>query len=197
MNFSPRQTEIINAATELIGISGVQNLTTKSLAAKMGFSEPALYRHFKDKNEILRSILLYFKGNMGEGLKHILIENKTGLEKILEIIAYQFDFFVKFPAVIMVIFSETSFQDDKNLSLTVKNIVDDKRNIVKEIILSGQKDGSIRKDIDVEELTNIVMGSMRITVLNWRLHGFDFDLLEEGKQLRNTIKILFSNKVTT
>lgn len=193
MNFSPRQTEIINAATELIGISGVQNLTTKSLAAKMGFSEPALYRHFKDKNEILRSILLYFKGNMGEGLKHILIENKTGLEKILEIIEYQFNFFVKFPAVIMVIFSETSFQGDKNLSLTVKNIVNDKRNIIKEIIINGQKDGSIRKDIKVEQLANILMGSMRITVLNWRLQGFDFDLLEEGKQLRNTIETLFTN----
>ena len=193
MNFSQRQIEIINAATELIGISGVQNLTTKSLAAKMGFSEPALYRHFKDKNEILRSILLYFKGNMGEGLRYVLIENKNGLEKILDIIEFQFNFFVKFPAVIMVIFSETSFQDDKNLSLTVKNIVDEKRNIVKEILLSGQKDGSIRKDIDVEQLTNIVMGSMRITVLNWRLHGFDFDLLEEGEQLRNTIKILFEN----
>ncbi|HHH55251.1 MAG TPA: TetR/AcrR family transcriptional regulator [Bacteroidetes bacterium] len=194
MKFTPRQTEIINAATELIGISGVQNLTTKSLAAKMGFSEPALYRHFKDKNEIIRSILLYFKGNMGEGLKFILFEEKKGLEKILDIIGYQFKFFVKYPAVIMVIFSETSFQDDKSLSLTVKNIVDDKRNLVKEIILSGQKDGSIRNDIEVEQLTNIVMGSMRITVLNWRLHGFNFDLLKEGQKLQKTIEILFKNK---
>ena len=193
MKFTPRQTEIINAATELIGEGGVQNLTTKRLAAKMGFSEPALYRHFKDKNDILRSILLYFKGNMGEGLNQVLLENKTGLEKVMDIISYQFNFFIKFPAVIMVIFSETSFQDDENLSITVKNIVDDKRRIIKEILLAGQKDKSIRGDIGIDQLTNIIMGSMRISVLNWRLHGFDFNLQKEGEELQKTIKVLLND----
>jgi len=193
MKFTPRQTEIINAATELIGEGGVQNLTTKKLAAKMNFSEPALYRHFKDKNDILRSILLYFKGNMGEGLKQVLLENKTGLEKIMDIISYQFNFFMKFPAVIMVIFSETSFQGEKKLSITVKNIVDDKKKIIEDILLSGQKDKSIRGDISIDQLTNLIMGSMRISVLNWRLHGFEFNLLREGEELQKTIEILLKN----
>lgn len=190
MKFTTRQIEIINAATEIIGLKGVQKLTTKSLAAKMNFSEPALYRHFKDKNEILRSILLYFKGNMREGLNNVISENKTGLEKIIDTISFQFNFFVKYPAVIMVIFSETSFQNDENLSITVKEIVDDKRKIVKAILLSGQKDGSIRSDLKTNQLTNIIMGSMRITVLNWRLHGFDFDLQKEGEELIKTLKII-------
>jgi AcrR family transcriptional regulator len=193
MKFTPRQTEIINAATELIGEGGVQNLTTKKLAAKMNFSEPALYRHFKDKNDILRSILLYFKGNMGEGLKQVLLENKTGLDKIMDIISYQFNFFMKFPAVIMVIFSETSFQGEKKLSITVKNIVDDKKKIIEDILLSGQKDKSIRGDISIDQLTNLIMGSMRISVLNWRLHGFEFNLLREGEELQKTIEILLKN----
>ena len=165
-------------------------MTTKNLAAKMGFSEPALYRHFKDKNEILRSILLYFKGTMGEGLRHIIISDKTGMQKLQEIIKYQFEFFVKYPAVIMVIFSETSFQDDKSLSLTVKNILKEKRQIVNEILTIGQKDGSIRKDMDIDILTNIIMGSMRVTVLNWRLCGFDFDLLQEGIKLQDAMNKL-------
>ncbi len=188
MKFTSRQTDIINAATELIGENGVQRLTTKSLAARIGFSEPALYRHFKDKNEILRSILLHFKGTMGEGLKQIIYSEKTGLEKLSDIVSYQFDFFVKFPAVIMVIFSETSFQNNKNLSRTVKSILDNKREIVLDIVKSGQKDKSIRNDLDFEQITNIVMGSMRVTVLNWRLSDYNFDLLEESKKLITTIK---------
>ncbi len=188
MKFTSRQTDIINAATELIGENGVQRLTTKSLAARIGFSEPALYRHFKDKNEILRSILLHFKGTMGEGLKQIIYSEKTGLEKLSDIVSYQFNFFVKFPAVIMVIFSETSFQNNKNLSRTVKSILDNKREIVLDIVKSGQKDKSIRNDLDFEQITNIVMGSMRVTVLNWRLSDYNFDLLEESKKLITTIK---------
>ncbi|MCB0409114.1 MAG: helix-turn-helix transcriptional regulator, partial [Flavobacteriales bacterium] len=48
MNYSDRQIEIIVAATKLISEKGIQNLTTKNLAAEMSFSEPALYRHFKN-----------------------------------------------------------------------------------------------------------------------------------------------------
>jgi hypothetical protein len=37
------------------------------------------------------------------------------------------------------------------------------------------------------------MGSMRISVLNWRLHGFEFNLLREGEELQKTIEILLKN----
>ncbi len=194
MKFTSRQTDIISNATELIGENGVQKLTTKRLAAKIGFSEPALYRHFKDKNEILRSILLFFKGKMNEGITHIVHSDLSGLKKLTGIINYQFDFFVKYPAVIMVIFSETSFQDNKSLSKTVKTILDEKRNMVFEIIKNGQKDGTIRADLDYTQITNIVMGSMRVTVLNWRLSEYSFDLQQEAKKLTNTLgKILSPN----
>jgi len=188
MKFTPRQKDIINAATELIGERGVQRLTTKSLAEKIGFSEPALYRHFRDKNEILRSILLHFKDEMGTGIKSIIHSDFTGIEKLKEIISYQFDFFVRFPAVIMVIFSETSFQDNKKLSKTVKTILDDKRTIVYNIVKSGQEEGTIRSDLDYRQIANIIMGSMRVTVLNWRLSNYNFDLKKESEKLVSTIE---------
>ena len=57
MNFTKRQVEIIEASKDLIGTKGLQNLTIKNLAKKMNFSEPALYRHFKDKTDYIRAEL--------------------------------------------------------------------------------------------------------------------------------------------
>ena len=48
-----RQLEIITAAGEILSESGISGLTTKKLAAKMGFAESALYRHFKSKENII------------------------------------------------------------------------------------------------------------------------------------------------
>ena len=59
MNFTKRQIEILDASKELIGAKGIQNLTIKNIANKMSFSEPAIYRHFKDKTEIIKSVLLF------------------------------------------------------------------------------------------------------------------------------------------
>ena len=174
MDLSKRQIEIIEAATKLIGKGGVQSLTTKSLAAEMGFSEPALYRHFSDKNEILKSVLLYYKEILREGLTDIIGSNLTGKEKIKLMIDFQFKHFMKFPAVIMVIFSETSFQYNSHLSKVVSGIMTQKRKMVSAIIESGQKEGGIRNDIASEQLATMIMGSMRFTILRWRLSNFDF-----------------------
>jgi TetR/AcrR family fatty acid metabolism transcriptional regulator len=59
--FTDRQIEIMEAATNRISKYGIQNLTIKTLAEDIGLSEPALYRHFKSKNEILLSLLEYFQ----------------------------------------------------------------------------------------------------------------------------------------
>ena len=47
MEIKKRQLEIIEAAGEILTESGLAGLTTKNLAAKVGFGESALYRHFK------------------------------------------------------------------------------------------------------------------------------------------------------
>ncbi|HJN63434.1 MAG TPA: TetR/AcrR family transcriptional regulator, partial [Flavobacteriales bacterium] len=59
MNFTKRQIEILDVSKDLIGTKGIQNLTIKNIANKMSFSEPAIYRHFKDKTEIIKSVLLF------------------------------------------------------------------------------------------------------------------------------------------
>jgi len=190
MNFSERQIEIIEAATKLIGEKGIQNLTTKNLASEMGFSEPALYRHFKGKTEILESVLIFYKEKLGEGLKQIISSDLKGIAKVEKMIEFQFNHFTKFPAIIMVIFAETSFQYDSVLSKVVSSIMNQKRLMVGKIIQSGQNEGNIRNDISADQLTTTVMGSMRFTVLRWRLSDFSFDLIEEGKTLWGTTEKL-------
>lgn len=190
MDFSKRQIEIIESATKLIGEKGIQNLTTKNLAAEMGFSEPALYRHFKGKTEILESVLIYYKEKLGEGLKTIIHSDSYGIDKIKAMIEFQFNHFINYPAVIMVIFAETSFQYDSVLSKAVSDIMNHKRMMVSKIIQKGQEEGNIRNDISAEQLATTIMGSMRFTVLRWRLSDFNFNLIEEGKTLWNTIELL-------
>ena len=194
MDFTPRQIEIIEAATKLIGETGIQNVTTKHLAAEIGFSEPALYRHFKGKTDILVSVLDYFKMKMRSALDPLLAKQESGLGKIHQLIKYQFDLFSKNPAVIMVIFAETSFQYDKKLSATVNKLLKQKQQLVLNMLKEGVVDGSIRKDADLEQLTSIILGSMRFNVLQWRLSNFEFDVKEKGVELWQTINLLINNK---
>jgi len=190
MDFSKRQIEIIKAATDLIGEKGLQNLTTKNLAAKIGFSEPALYRHFKNKTDIIQSVLMFYKEQMKTGIEKLLVNNESGAEKIKGLMQFQFKHFAKNPAVVMVIFSETSFQYEETLSKVVLTILTQKKTLLENIIQLGQKDQSIREDVNASQLADIIMGSMRFTILRWRLNDFKFNLIKEGDELWNAINII-------
>ncbi len=176
MKFTNRQIEIIEAATKLIGEKGVSGLTTKNLAKEMKFSEPALYRHFKNKEEILKSVLFYYREDVKNFIAPILVGKTTGIEKIEQLFKYLFSHFKENPAIVLVIFSETSFQHNKLLSKTVLEIMGQKKIMMETILEFGQMDGSVRKDIPKNHLATIIMGSMRLSILNWRLNDFAHDL---------------------
>ena len=190
MEYTARQIEIINAATELINQGGIQQLTTKALAEKMGFSEPAIYRHFKNKTDILSSVLNYFGMGLKTKMTELIQSEDKGIEKLKQIIDFQFEHFSNHPAIVMVIFAETSFQYEEKLSKAVHNILKNKKERIEKIIKLGQSDGSIRSDANVGQLATIFMGSMRFTILQWRLNDYRQNLRKEGEELWNTIKKL-------
>ena len=190
MKYSERQIEIIEAATSLIDEGGIQNITTKSLAKKMHFSEPAIYRHFSNKTEILSSILGYFSQSIKSKTASIVARDSSGLKKLENIIQFQFNHLSKNPAIVMVIFSETSFQNNEKLSMIVKKIMNNKKKTITSIIEKGQKDKSIRDDISPAQLASIFVGSMRFTILQWRLNNYKSDLTKDGLLLWETLKLL-------
>ena len=63
-DFTNRQREIIVTSIDLIAENGIQGLTIKNIARKVGVSEPAIYRHFDSKINILLGILSYFRDEM-------------------------------------------------------------------------------------------------------------------------------------
>jgi AcrR family transcriptional regulator len=48
--------KLLNTATDLIATGGIENLSIRKLADKVGVSRTAPYHHFKDKNELLCAI---------------------------------------------------------------------------------------------------------------------------------------------
>ena len=193
--FTDRQIEIMEAATNRISRFGIQNLTIKTLAEDIGLSEPALYRHFKSKNEILYSLLEYFKVEMKIRIQSILIkETATEADKLRAIFNSQLQTFVNKPAIVSVIFAESIFHYEENLSNKVSEIMDMMQNYVKNNIKQGQESGQYNKLMGASTLTTILIGGIRMTVLKWKLSGHKSDLIKDGKTVLDGILKMIEKK---
>jgi TetR/AcrR family transcriptional regulator, fatty acid metabolism regulator protein len=186
--FTERQIQIIEAATKRIDEHGIQDLTIKTLAADLNLSEAALYRHFKSKNEILLGLLTYFIEEMKGRLDTILSnKDRSPSELLKDLFDSQLKTFVQKPSVVSVIFSESIFQFNKELSSTVSSMMELMQNHIESIVKKGQANGSFSKIVGVSTTTTIIMGGMRITVLKWKLSGHKSDLIKDGNKVLNGI----------
>ena len=180
--FTHRQIEIMEAATNRISKFGIQNLTIKTLAEDIGLSEPALYRHFKSKNEILWSLLEYFKTEMKNRIQSISFKTSDSeADKLRAIFNSQLQTFVSKPAIVSVIFAESIFHYEENLSNKVAEIMDMMQDFVKANIKRGQELKQYNNFIGASILTTIIIGGMKMTVLKWKLSNHKSNLVKDGK----------------
>lgn len=180
-SFTDRQVEIMQAATQRIDKYGIQDLTIKNLAADLQLSEAALYRHFKSKNDILMSLLSYFIQEMKQRLSAIIDQEELNAGDILkQIFDSQLRSFVNNPAIVSVIFSEGIFQFNKDLNKMVMELIELMQTNIHSVIVKGIDAGQIRGFIGASTITTIIMGSMRMTVLKWKLSGHKSNLLQDG-----------------
>ena len=181
--FTSRQSEIINAAIELIAEEGIQKLTIKNLSAKVHLTEGAIYRHFTSKMDILLGILELFKKQKDELIARIADKNLSSLDQLKENFEQHFIQFSSKPALAAIIFAEEIFQNDKQLSESIVSIMEKHQKVLESIIEKGQKNDEIRNDIPREQLALIILGSIRLIVAKWHLFGYQFDLKKEGMEL--------------
>lgn len=185
-----RQAQIIEVAMKLIADKGIQGFTIKNLAKEIGISEPAIYRHFKSKTDILINILNNFK-EMSEMMSNMLVNNTdAALDKIDFMFSNMIELFTEQPSIISVIFSEEIFKNETILKEKINEIQNILQHNIENIIDKGQAEGNVRTDIDKGNLALIFMGSLRLLVKRWDFNKQSFSLKLEGKKLLKSFKIL-------
>lgn len=187
MEIKKRQFEIINAAGEILTTSGVGGLTIKKLAEKMGFAESALYRHFKNKEDIILTMLDYLAETVEEKSANSLNENDPPDVQLQALFNTQFIFFKKNPHLVVAILSDGLLAENAVIDEAVLRIMNVMRSNIVQIVKRGQQQHIFTKNIAPDDMVHIIMGSLRLFLLQWRLSDFSFDIKTRGNKLLSAV----------
>ncbi|MDP8206109.1 MAG: TetR/AcrR family transcriptional regulator [Candidatus Electryonea clarkiae] len=184
--FTERQQQIIHESIELIADKGIQGLTIKNLSGAVGISEPAIYRHFKNKNEIVLGVMSVLKNVSIHGI----VQKIDGLDAFSRVKLLFEELTIRFcetPSLTAIIFSEEIFNNE-DLFKAVRERMEKSQKMLISILKAGQGDGSVRKNINAEQLSIMIIGSFRFLVTRWRIKNYEFDLKANVKQLLSTLE---------
>lgn len=185
-----RQKIIINEAINIIHDGGYESLSIRELAKRVKISEPAIYRHFLNKEDIVLGILNRIS-DFDQSLIESINKKKTAKEKLDEFICFHFEFLTKNKNMTSVIFSEDIFTQSSILKEKLIKIFTYRQKVIIGILDDIKSKGKI-KGLDSVELSKIIIGFVRMIVLEWKLSDFNFSLIKKGRSITNTFeKLIF------
>ena len=178
MSLTKRQSEIIDAALKLTAEGGIQNLTIKNLGNALGITEPAIYRHFRSKSEIVRTMI----GRFDEAVPAESAE-LHGIEAIAAFARNRFGQVQADPPLAQVMFADAEFSE-RMLEMMHRH-----KETLERHFREAQERGEIRKDLPVDMLFRLFFGPVRLLIKQWGMARGAFDLRRKGEELLNALRL--------
>ena len=153
--------KILKGAEELIFKYGIKNITMDDIARHLSMSKKTIYKYYKEKDEIIHSLM---KLNIEEDkcrVTKVYDKASNVVEEVFELMNEMRDMFTKINPIVFhelyKYYPETwkEFQCFKNEFILEK---------VEQSLLKGQKDGLIRKDINVKLLAKLRVENIEMTL---------------------------------
>jgi TetR/AcrR family transcriptional regulator, fatty acid metabolism regulator protein len=181
-----RKKQIIDEAIKIIHEEGYSTLSIRELSRRVGISEPAIYRHFLNKDDIIKGILdrIYLFGN---DVYEKLNNSEEINEKIKSFVSYHFEYFENNPEMTSVVFSEDIFLHNKQLKVKLNEVIKQRRWIL-EKILDGAVTGEYSVKSNFEDISLVILGLVRMAVLEWRIAGYNYSLVKRGEKLLKSME---------
>ena len=188
---SNRQLEIIEVSGKILIEKGIKGLTTKTVASEMNFSESAIYRHFKSKEEILIALLSLLKQNMNKRLTAEIKPQNTAAENFKAVFTSQFNYFKKNPHFVVAVLSDGLLDESEEIKTIILQLMQNKMQLLAQILEQGKQNNEFTTEISTEDLLPIILGSFRFQMLKWKLSNFQYDITTEGnKTIDNLLALI-------
>ena len=154
-----RREDILKAAEKLFAENGYKNTSMNAIAKKADFSKRTLYQYFDSKSDLFLSVALKIYENLLTHLEETELKEDTGYNKIKEILFAYYSFYQENEDKFGIIYDigkvrkETDNPKLKKYFSIYKRFTDE----LKKLIIEGQKDGSINKELEPELTTESLL----------------------------------------
>jgi len=179
-----RREQIRQATFNIIANQGVKGLTISAIAEKVGVSEANLYRHFKNKKEILAHAV----ESIGEGLLQNLRSVKNTkmtdpLKQLKRLFRLHLEYIEANEGIPHLVFSEELHKGNPDLRNKLLNAINAYAREIELLMKQGQKDGNIHKGINTHAFSFTMIGMIQISTMMWSLNAFSSSLVLGGMGL--------------
>jgi AcrR family transcriptional regulator len=184
-----RREQIKQATFNILANQGLKGLTIASIAEKVSVSEANLYRHFKNKKEILT----YAVESIGDGLKQNLIKiknmrTKNPVTKLKKLFNLHLEYIETNEGIPHLVFSQELHKGNPDMRNKLLNAIHTYASEIELLLKQGQEAGIICKEVDTHAFSFTIIGMVQISTIMWLLNNCSSSLVTDGMKQWNALE---------
>lgn len=185
-NGSQRQEEIAAAALDLLAEVPLESLTTRQIAQQLSISQPALFRHFRSRDELLVAAVELARRQLAQLAEQALRRPAEPAQRLCELLAAIIAGVEQHPGLPRLLFADGSAQSPE-LKRALRRVVSMQRNLLIELISELQESHGTALAQGPEQSATILLAALQGMVLQWRYGLLDRPLSEYIPTLITTV----------
>ncbi|MGX5915439.1 nucleoid occlusion factor SlmA [Aliidiomarina sp. Khilg15.8] len=168
-----RREMILQSLTQMLEKSPGKPITTARLAAEVGVSEAALYRHFPSKARMFEALIDYLEDILLGGINRILDAEKDSLERLRLAVHLLLDFAARSPGMARIYAGDALSGEHERLRMRVAGIADKIEAQFKQILRERRLRDDFTSSIDEGVLANWVLAFVEGKIVQFVRSGFE------------------------
>ena len=173
-----RKDQILQSVAQMLENPAGEKVTTAALAARLGVSEAALYRHFRGKAEMFEGLIEFIEHALFGLINKITTDEKSGVRQVESIIAILLAFAQKNRGMTRVLIGDVLVNEDERLQARINQLHERMEAALKQALRFGVSQKEIAEDVDIGAHANLLMS---FVIGRWHLFaksGFKRDPAE-------------------
>jgi len=162
-----RKDQILQTLAQMLENPAGEKATTAALAARLGVSEAALYRHFRGKAEMFEGLIGFIEQTLFALVNKITSEEKSGVRQLETILGILLAFAQKNRGMTRVLVGDALVNEDERLQTRINQLHDRLEAALKQALRFGVSQGEIAQEVDIAAQANLMM-----SVVMGRWHQF-------------------------
>ncbi|MGH7176205.1 MAG: TetR/AcrR family transcriptional regulator [Tepidisphaeraceae bacterium] len=175
-----RRRQLIDVATRLFASFGYDATTTAAIAKAAGITEPILYRHFKNKQELFVAIVRSVSEETLRQWQEIIAHTSDPAQRIKRVCEAIPDHMKRLADAYHVLHGALSLSRDKKVLAVMREHYRQIEKFFAELIVEGQRSGSFRKGMDPKAAAyHLIFAGIGYAMINLNLGQMDRRLIDE------------------
>lgn len=178
-----RKAQIVATILELSDRIGPDRVTTGAVAAEIGVTQAAIFRHFPTKAEMWVAVAEHVAGQLSAAWAEALEGSKPPVDRLKALIGAQLDQITATPAMPMLLFSRELNVENAALREAFRDRLAALHGLLMLEVIQGQQDKTLISDVAAEDVAVLLTSLIQGVAIRWSLGARDFVLREEGLRL--------------